>query len=78
MPNKFQTQAERKRASHALAGGASAFGGLLYCWLNLWAHDKAMPPLAEGDFIAFLNAGGYGGAMHSNHCMRADFREIHV
>jgi diaminopimelate decarboxylase len=45
---------------------------------DLWARDKAMPPLAEGDFVAFLNAGGYGAAMHSNHCMRGDFREIHV
>lgn len=44
--------------------------------LDLWARDVAMPPLEEGDYIALLNAGGYGAAMSSNHCMRADFSEI--
>lgn len=43
--------------------------------LDLWAADVSLPPLAEGDFIAFLNAGGYGAAMSSNHCMRGDFEE---
>jgi diaminopimelate decarboxylase len=37
-----------------------------------------MPPLREGDYIAFLNAGGYASAMSSNHCMRGDFAEMHV
>lgn len=44
--------------------------------LDLWAQDHSMPPLAEGDRIAFLNAGGYGAAMSSNHCMRGGFTEI--
>ena len=43
--------------------------------LDVWARDKAMPPLAEGDRIALLNAGGYGAAMSSNHCMRGAFTE---
>ncbi|MCJ2177491.1 diaminopimelate decarboxylase [Novosphingobium album (ex Hu et al. 2023)] len=43
--------------------------------LDIWASDMSMPPLAEGDFIALLNAGGYGSAMSSNHCMRGDFQE---
>ncbi|WP_067733704.1 diaminopimelate decarboxylase, partial [Novosphingobium naphthalenivorans] len=43
--------------------------------LDVWATGIPMPPLAEGDFIAFLNAGGYGAAMSSNHCMRGDFEE---
>jgi diaminopimelate decarboxylase len=46
--------------------------------IDLWAEDKRMPPLREGDFIAFINAGGYGAAMSSNHCMRGDFTEMHV
>jgi diaminopimelate decarboxylase len=46
--------------------------------IDLWAEDIAMPPLREGDHIAFLNAGGYGAAMSSNHCMRGDFAEMHV
>ncbi len=45
---------------------------------DLWARDVAMPPLVEEDFVAFLNAGGYGSAMQSNHCMRGDFQEMHL
>lgn len=44
--------------------------------LDLWAEDVAMPPLEEGDHIALLNAGGYGAAMSSNHCMRGIFTEL--
>lgn len=46
--------------------------------IDLWAEDIAMPPLREGDYIAFLNAGGYGAAMSSNHCMRGEFTEMQV
>lgn len=46
--------------------------------IDLWAEDVPMPPLAEGDHVAFLNAGGYGAAMSSNHCMRGDFEEMLV
>ena len=44
--------------------------------LDVWARDMAMPPLAEGDFIALLNAGAYGAAMSSNHCLRGAFTEL--
>ena len=44
--------------------------------LDLWKERVPMPPLREGDFIAFLNAGGYGAAMSSDHCMRGAFREV--
>lgn len=44
--------------------------------LDIWAREKPMPPLAEGDRIALLNAGGYGAAMSSNHCMRGGFTEM--
>jgi diaminopimelate decarboxylase len=46
--------------------------------IDLWAEDVALPPLREGDTIAFINAGGYGAAMSSNHCMRGEFTEMHV
>jgi diaminopimelate decarboxylase len=46
--------------------------------VDLWAEDIAMPPLREGAYVAFLNAGGYGAAMSSNHCMRGDFTEMHI
>lgn len=43
--------------------------------LDIWARDVALPPIEEGDYIAFLNAGGYASAMASNHCMRGQFYE---
>ena len=46
--------------------------------LDLWYEDIMLPPLAEGDSIAFLNAGGYASSMSSNHCLRGDFEEILV
>jgi diaminopimelate decarboxylase len=44
--------------------------------VDLLAEDVELPALAEGDFIALVNAGGYGAAAASNHCMRGAFREI--
>lgn len=46
--------------------------------LDIWAKNIVLPPVQEEDYIALLNAGGYGAAMHSNHCMRGSFTEIHV
>jgi diaminopimelate decarboxylase len=43
--------------------------------LDIWAADHSMPELREGDLVAFLNAGGYGASMSSNHCMRGEFAE---
>jgi diaminopimelate decarboxylase len=40
-----------------------------------WAEQVSLPPLKEGDFIAFINAGGYASSMSSNHCMRGGFYE---
>ena len=46
--------------------------------LDIWGETVAVPPLFEEDFIALLNAGGYGASMSSNHCMRGDFTEIAI
>lgn len=43
--------------------------------LDVFAADVLLPPVEEGDYLAFLNAGGYGSSMSSNHCMRGDFAE---
>lgn len=43
--------------------------------LDVWAAGHPMPPLREGDHVAFLNAGGYGASMSSNHCMRGELTE---
>ncbi len=44
--------------------------------IDLLAEDVELPALEEGDFITLVNAGGYGAAAASNHCMRGAFREI--
>ena len=43
--------------------------------LDLFAVDVPLPEVREGDFLAFLNAGGYGSAMSSDHCLRGDHTE---
>jgi diaminopimelate decarboxylase len=43
--------------------------------LDIWAEQVPLPPLQEGDYLAFINAGGYASAMSSNHCMRGQFYE---
>ena len=40
--------------------------------LDVWVRGHRMPPMKGGDRIAFLNTGGYGASMNSNHCMRGD------
>jgi diaminopimelate decarboxylase len=37
---------------------------------DLFAEDYDLPPVAEGDVVALLNAGGYHQAMSSTHCLR--------
>jgi diaminopimelate decarboxylase len=44
--------------------------------LDVWGQDIALPPVQEGDYLCFLNAGGYGASMSSNHCMRGQFTEL--
>ncbi len=46
--------------------------------IDILAEDVALPPLEEGDLIALMNAGGYGSACASNHCMRGRFGEYLV
>jgi diaminopimelate decarboxylase len=46
--------------------------------LDLLAENVSLPPLAEGERLAFLNAGGYGAAMSSRHCLRGEFTEYLV
>ena len=37
---------------------------------DLFAEEYHLPPVAEGDIVALLNAGGYHQAMSSTHCLR--------
>jgi len=43
---------------------------------DIWMENLTMPPIAEGDTVALLNAGGYGASMSSNHCCRGHFSQI--
>lgn len=43
--------------------------------LDVFASRVNLSPVGEGDYLAFLNAGGYGSSMSSNHCMRGVFAE---
>lgn len=43
--------------------------------LDVWAEDAALPPLQERDVLCLLNAGGYGAAMSSAHCLRTECTE---
>ena len=51
------------QATEATGSGVQAAG-------DVFAEDYAMPPVAEGDIVALLNAGGYHQAMSSTHCLR--------
>lgn len=44
--------------------------------IDILAENVTLPPLKEGDLIAFLNVGGYTVTMGSNHCLRGDHREM--
>jgi diaminopimelate decarboxylase len=37
---------------------------------DVFAEDYPLQPVAEGDIVAILNAGGYHAAMSSTHCLR--------
>ena len=43
--------------------------------IDLLARHRQLPPVQEGDYLALLNAGGYGASTSSNHCLRGDFGE---
>lgn len=43
--------------------------------LDLLAEAVLLPPLGEGELLAFLNTCGYGAAMSPNHRARGQFAE---
>ena len=63
-----------RRGTHAEARTVTVVGNINEA-LDVFARDVSLPPVEEGDFLAFLNAGGYGSSMSSNHCMRGEFSE---
>ncbi len=45
---------------------------------DIFAKDRLLPPLAEGDLVALFPAGAYGTSMASDHCMRGFAGELLV
>ncbi len=45
---------------------------------DVWSRDVRLPVPEPGDGLGFLNAGGYGAAMASDHCRRGEWREVVV
>lgn len=43
--------------------------------LDVWADEVLLAPVEEGDTLCLLNAGGYGAAMASAHCLRTEMSE---
>jgi diaminopimelate decarboxylase len=43
--------------------------------LDVFGADVPLAEVAAGDYLAFLNAGGYGSSMSSNHCLRGNYAE---
>jgi diaminopimelate decarboxylase len=43
--------------------------------IDVFGREIEMHKPVEGDYLAIVNAGGYGSSMSSNHCMRGEFNE---
>ena len=43
--------------------------------IDVFGTEIEMHQPDEGDYLAIINAGGYGSSMSSNHCMRGEFNE---
>lgn len=74
-PAHYQRPLQPVAARRAPSAGAATVAGNINEALDLWAEQTPLPALAAGDVLCFLNAGGYGAAMASSHCLRGDFRE---
>ena len=45
---------------------------------DVFARDRALPAVREGDLVAFFPAGAYGATMASDHCLRGWAGEVMV
>ncbi|MCK7595603.1 methyltransferase domain-containing protein [Pseudomarimonas salicorniae] len=74
-PAYYQRPLQPVPARRAPLAGPATVAGNINEALDLWIEDEPLPPLEPGDVLCWLNAGGYGAAMASSHCLRGDFRE---
>lgn len=64
-PFAFETQ------PYAVAGNINESG-------DIWGRDVMLPPIKEGELIAFFPAGAYGSSMSSDHCLRGRAVEVAI
>jgi diaminopimelate decarboxylase len=64
----------------ALEGGARAFDlvGPICESTDVFARDRILPPVEEGDLVAFMSAGAYGAAMANEYNSRPLIPEVLV
>ena len=58
------------------AGSRVTVAGNINEALDVFAENLPLPTIRERDLLAFLNSGGYGSSMSSNHCMRGEYLEL--
>ncbi len=46
--------------------------------IDVWARDRPLPDIREGDLLALWPAGAYGSSMASDHCLRGSCTEVAV
>jgi len=46
--------------------------------VDIFAQERPLAPVEEGDFLAFYPAGAYGSSMASDHCLRGRCKEVAV
>lgn len=65
----YQEFIHTTRASQWLSEQVSIVGNINEV-IDVFAADRMMPPIEEGDILAMINAGGYGTSMTMQHCLR--------
>ncbi len=63
-----QPRAEATQA-YTIAGNINESG-------DIWGRDMLLPPIQEGELVAFFPAGAYGSSMASDHCLRGRAAEV--
>lgn len=73
----YQEFVHATRASEPGAAPVTIVGNINEV-VDVFADQRPMPHIEEGEILAMLNAGGYGTSMTSNHCLRDAASEIAV
>jgi diaminopimelate decarboxylase len=55
---------------------ASSVAGHINEAVDVWARNRLLPEVREGELLALLPTGAYGASMASDHCMRGAVKEV--